>query len=414
MCLKNEHVDQLNAALLARLSPVGGVVSISHDSLDDDAGDAANYPMEFLNALNPAGAPPHELDLRIGSVLMIVRNIDKPRGLCNGTRCVLIRASKKLLDVRVLTGRAQGQRVFIPRMKISTETRALPCKLSRRQFPVRFAWALTMNKAQGQTLIRAGLFLPTPVFAHGQLYVGCSRVGSFDRLMVYGEETEVQGWDDLENGQRTFVTDNVVYDAILRELPSMSESSTSRKRTHSASAAVSVSSKRQKTGTAGSADKEPQKQKLSLFAKKKTSSRASPTVLWIGSYAIHLVHGTIRTKYLDASVANQMLHNAELSRPFSTWMTSLLSETRLTQVNHKYMMMLRQGLIDHYPQFSSAPFLVWSEISTEHILSLSHVLSEFLCILYFGLAPKDDNHYRNDRFPFFRSRLPLVTQHSKA
>ena len=134
---------------------------------------------------------------------------------------MFVRASKKILDVRVLTGRAAGQRVFIPRMKISPETRALPCKLSRRQFPVRLAWALTMNKAQGQTLLRAGLFLPTPAFAHGQLYVSASRVGSFDRLMVSGHETDVQGWESDANGQPAFVTENVVYEAILRELPSM-------------------------------------------------------------------------------------------------------------------------------------------------------------------------------------------------
>lgn len=47
--------------------------------------------------------------------------------------------------------------------------------LQRHQFPVRLAYAMSINKAQGQTLRRVGLHLNPMVFAHGQLYVGLSR-----------------------------------------------------------------------------------------------------------------------------------------------------------------------------------------------------------------------------------------------
>ena len=48
----------------------------------------------------------------------------------------------------------------------------MPFKFRRLQFPVAPAFAMTINKAQDQTLAVLGLILPSPVFSHGQLYVG--------------------------------------------------------------------------------------------------------------------------------------------------------------------------------------------------------------------------------------------------
>lgn len=59
-----------------------------------------------------------------------------------------------------------------------------PIPFSRRQFPVTSALCMTINKAQGQTLGKVGVFLSGPVFAHGQLYVALSRCTSLSNLRV--------------------------------------------------------------------------------------------------------------------------------------------------------------------------------------------------------------------------------------
>lgn len=157
------------------------------------------YSTEFLNTLKFAGIPNHELTFKLGCVIMLMRNISQSNGLCNGTRLIVTHLHPNILEAMIISGSNIGEKVYIPRITMSIQDTKWPFIMCRKQFPVKLSYAMTINKSQGQTLDLVGLFLPRPVFSHGQLYVALSRVTSAKGLNVLAIDDEGKNINKTRN-----------------------------------------------------------------------------------------------------------------------------------------------------------------------------------------------------------------------
>ncbi|KAF7284075.1 hypothetical protein GWI33_022692 [Rhynchophorus ferrugineus] len=109
--------------------------------------DVVNYPTEFLNSLELFSLPPHNLKLKVGSVIIMLRNINQPR-LCKGTRLAVKKMMNNVIE-----------------------------KIQRRGC---------------QSLEVCGTNLKFPCFAHGQLYVACSRLGKPSSWFIYAPQNKTK------------------------------------------------------------------------------------------------------------------------------------------------------------------------------------------------------------------------------
>ena len=131
--------------------------------LEDDT----NYSLEVLHTSMPLGFPVAQLTLKIGCPVMILWNLQRREGVCNGSRGIVTCISTRILEVQLFNGKT----VLVPQIKLISADLDIPFKLHRLRFPVSLSFSMTINKSQGQTFEVIGVNLWHPVFTHRQLYV---------------------------------------------------------------------------------------------------------------------------------------------------------------------------------------------------------------------------------------------------
>jgi hypothetical protein len=217
---KNDCVDSINLKMIDRFK---GEEMVYHsiDSVEDDPQNY--YPLEFLNSLTPNGLPPRMLKLKINRPIVLLRNIDLANGLCNGTRLVVRVFQKNAIDAEIVLRQHSGMRVFLSRIPLCpSDDEMFPFHLKRKQFPVRLSFAMIINKSQGQTIPNVGVYLPDPVFSHGQLYVTLSRATAAKNIKVLIGRHEEKKEEDKKKEKTNkkisrsgIYTKNIVYTEVL-------------------------------------------------------------------------------------------------------------------------------------------------------------------------------------------------------
>lgn len=148
----NKVVHHVNNIILDKI-PGELYTYHSSDSVKCSVGDedslSATFPVEYLNSIQLPGIRPHDLVLKVGVVVMLLRNINQSLGLCNGTRMVVSKCLKYTLLCEIMSGTHAGTKHLIPRMEICPTDTSLPFELIRLQFPLQICFAMTINKAQG-------------------------------------------------------------------------------------------------------------------------------------------------------------------------------------------------------------------------------------------------------------------------
>lgn len=158
-------------------------MSFNSQNLEGAEGSDINCMLsEQLRAMGSNSLTLRILSVKLGTPVMLMHNLDPNAGLCNSACMVVTGLTANCIVYKVLGG--SNEPCFIPRIILSADNASLGLNFTRKQFPSRLCFAMTVNKSQGQSFVVFSIDLRTPVFSHGQLYVAVAYTSSVNRLTI--------------------------------------------------------------------------------------------------------------------------------------------------------------------------------------------------------------------------------------
>ena len=125
----NRDVTKINAEIIEKL-PGDIKIYHSYDSVKDQPEGALQFTSDFLNSVDIADLPPHELKLKKDTIIMLLRNLDITEGLCNGTRLNITELCNNIIKAKIIAGEKSGREVHIQELHwiLTKVNLAVPCK----------------------------------------------------------------------------------------------------------------------------------------------------------------------------------------------------------------------------------------------------------------------------------------------
>ena len=203
----NTITDEWNS-MIQNMNPAQSSTLFSSDIVDevDDPHGIINDMLnsDTLEYWTKPGVPNHKLVLKKGDICFLLRTISKKDHLSKNTRVRIQRITRYRIIISTLDAHPKVH--SIPRIRFKVP-HVSGFSLSRTQFPLALAYAMTKNKAQGQSLQWSLNDIRSPSFSHGQEYVALSRPVDFDQVAIFCTEDQV--YEDS-----VFIT-NIVYPELF-------------------------------------------------------------------------------------------------------------------------------------------------------------------------------------------------------
>jgi len=169
LCTHKENVNQINEIHLSRLPT---------DKKVFQASDSDSSMCSMIDSQVPVG---QTLELKEGAQVMLTKNLNVSKGLVNGARGIIKRFESGSAGYPVVKFMSGLEQVIGPEKWVVKTTGG--GTVSRRQLPLKLAWAVSIHKSQGMTLDCVKISL-SRVFEYGQTYVALSRARSLQGLRV--------------------------------------------------------------------------------------------------------------------------------------------------------------------------------------------------------------------------------------